>query len=456
MSDPSLHTALIQSILNYIASLKTSTFTSTLIKDVDSLDVAMECITQATGIAFDSQSITASNPTLPEIYEKGLAVLEQKHNDASDGRFAKFLDSLKEKGYFNNLQPGSSEYEQRMKMAREKFQSKFAGDTSSKSIQPSEQEKAQAEQFKNEGNSLLAQGRYEQAIEKYSAAIAINGQSAIYFTNRAIARINLKKWKDAAEDCKSAINCDASYAKAHYRLGQAYSAMSLHSDAVDSYKIALDLTRNDPSMNQTIRQQLEAERSKLRPANTSDSNSDDNEAGFDFASLLKNPALAGLASQLGGGGGEGGLDFSALLNNPMLQQMASSMFGGGGFNPSAFGAGAGAPATSTPASSASTATSTSSNDNSQSIGTILEDIKKNGQSAIMTHLANPSSRQKLISFIQPDVQRSNDQPLISAFEDIKDNGIMNYVSNPDIITKLIGILKTAVANYTPSASDMEV
>jgi tetratricopeptide (TPR) repeat protein len=65
----------------------------------------------------------------------------------------------------------------------------------------------QAERWKEEGNALLAAHRYGLAAEKYSAAIALNGENAIYYSNRAQALIKLESYGMAIEDANEAIRC---------------------------------------------------------------------------------------------------------------------------------------------------------------------------------------------------------------------------------------------------------
>ena len=64
-----------------------------------------------------------------------------------------------------------------------------------------------AERLKEEGNALLASHRYGLAAEKYSAAIALNAENAIYYSNRAQALIKLESYGMAIEDANDAIRC---------------------------------------------------------------------------------------------------------------------------------------------------------------------------------------------------------------------------------------------------------
>lgn len=102
-------------------------------------------------------------------------------------------------------------------------------------------------------------------------------------------------------------------------MGLALFSLKRYQEAVDSYKKALEL---DPS-NVTSQQSLAAAEQKLQAQNESETSSPVNEtsrgmggAGPDLGSLLNNPALMQMASQ--------------MMQNPEVANMARNMFGGAG------------------------------------------------------------------------------------------------------------------------------
>ena len=44
----------------------------------------------------------------------------------------------------------------------------------------------QADKFKNDGNELMKQEKYKEALDAYNAAIRIDGNNAIYYCNRFV------------------------------------------------------------------------------------------------------------------------------------------------------------------------------------------------------------------------------------------------------------------------------
>ncbi len=79
--------------------------------------------------------------------------------------------------------------------------------------------KEKADSLKNEGNELMKQEKFTEALEKYKEAIEINSSNAVYYCNRAAAYSKLSDYVNSIEDCKNALKIDPSYGKAWGRLG---------------------------------------------------------------------------------------------------------------------------------------------------------------------------------------------------------------------------------------------
>ena len=56
-------------------------------------------------------------------------------------------------------------------------------------VEVTEEQKEQAQKFKNEGNALVKEQKYKEAIEKYTEAIKCQ-ESAIFYCNRAAAYVS--------------------------------------------------------------------------------------------------------------------------------------------------------------------------------------------------------------------------------------------------------------------------
>ncbi|KAF9023391.1 TPR-like protein [Hymenopellis radicata] len=80
-------------------------------------------------------------------------------------------------------------------------------------------DKAKAEKFKATGNSQMTSKQYDDAIASYSEAIAIDSENPIYYSNRAAAYSSKGDHLAAVGDAEQAISVDPTYVKAYHRLG---------------------------------------------------------------------------------------------------------------------------------------------------------------------------------------------------------------------------------------------
>lgn len=187
----------------------------------------------------------------------------------------------------------------------------------------SEEDTAEAERLKTDGNDQMKVENFSAAVEFYSKAIAINPQNAVYYCNRAAAYSKLGNYAGAVQDCELAIGIDPSYSKAYGRMGLALANLNKHTEAVNYYKKALEL---DPD-NDTYKSNLKIAEQKMEtPSPTGGM------GGVDLAGLLSNPGFMNMASN--------------LMSNPQMQQLMSGMMSGaygpvGGVAPPGVGAAAG-------------------------------------------------------------------------------------------------------------------
>uniref|UniRef100_A0ABI0NPB1 Small glutamine rich tetratricopeptide repeat co-chaperone alpha n=1 Tax=Bos taurus TaxID=9913 RepID=A0ABI0NPB1_BOVIN len=172
---------------------------------------------------------------------------------------------------------------------------------------PSEEDSAEAERLKTEGNEQMKVENFEAAVHFYGKAIELNPANAVYFCNRAAAYSKLGNYAGAVQDCERAICIDPSYSKAYGRMGLALSSLNKHTEAVAYYRKALEL---DPD-NETYKSNLKVAELRLREAPSPTGGV----GSFDIAGLLNNPSFMSMASN--------------LMNNPQVQQLMSGMISGG-------------------------------------------------------------------------------------------------------------------------------
>jgi len=174
----------------------------------------------------------------------------------------------------------------------------------------------EAELKKVEGNDYMREGKFNQAIASYTAAINLDPNNAIYYSNRAAAYAKLNDNKMSIADCEKALKIDPSYSKAYGRMGLAYFNDEIYDKAIEAYENALKL---DPA-NQPYKAQLDSAREKLSTRNTSQPGAPPAPpnplGGMDLSALLSNPAVMSMAQN--------------FMSNPQVQNMFTNMMGGGG------------------------------------------------------------------------------------------------------------------------------
>lgn len=129
--------------------------------------------------------------------------------------------------------------------------------------------KAEAESLKNEGNRLMKDEKYQEALLYYSRAINLDATNPVFYCNRAAAYSKIGELNKAIEDCKMSLRYDANYSKAYGRLGLAYSKLNRHEEAIEAYKnaLAIEPTNVDYQNNLAVTQERLKEMSTAQTAN---------------------------------------------------------------------------------------------------------------------------------------------------------------------------------------------
>ncbi|KAJ3079224.1 hypothetical protein HK102_003942, partial [Quaeritorhiza haematococci] len=96
----------------------------------------------------------------------------------------------------------------------------------------------QAEALKQKANDLYKEAKYEEAAELYGEAIDLQPENSTYYANRAAARTMLRKYDDAAKDCRKAIELDPDFVKAYLRISKCYLHLGNTSEALSQLKVA--------------------------------------------------------------------------------------------------------------------------------------------------------------------------------------------------------------------------
>ncbi|KAJ9152076.1 DnaJ subfamily C member 7-like protein [Pleurostoma richardsiae] len=125
------------------------------------------------------------------------------------------------------------------------------------------------DRMKEEGNNEYKAGRWQAAIDKYSAALEIDpfnkGTNSKLLQNRALCRIKLKQYDDAIADCEKAISLDPSYIKARKTKANALGQADRWEDAVKEWKAVAEADPEDRNIQREIKKaELELKKSQRK------------------------------------------------------------------------------------------------------------------------------------------------------------------------------------------------
>ncbi|KJE91460.1 type 5 protein serine/threonine phosphatase isoform [Capsaspora owczarzaki ATCC 30864] len=117
-----------------------------------------------------------------------------------------------------------------------------------------EADQKQADKLKDEGNAAFKDGKWQLAIEKYSAAIDLNPTLAPYFANRAFANIKAENYGYAIADATKAIALDSQFVKAYYRRATANMALGRFKDSLKDLQAVVKVAPNDKDAQTKMRE----------------------------------------------------------------------------------------------------------------------------------------------------------------------------------------------------------
>lgn len=220
------------------------------------------------------------SPLKPEMLVAEDATLSKE----LEAKIAEYEKTLQKKNFFAGLQEGTPAYQAKQRQARRFYIKNFTKT-------PTKPEaKAQAENFKLQGNAAFSEHDFVKGCELYTKAIELDMKNTVYFANRAAALSNLDRFEDAVADCYSAILLDPKYVKAVTRLGTCYTKLGKTKEAREAFLSALGL---EPENQVAL--------DGLKTLDENDSAAQQAQSGIDFSAMLNNPetqnALHGILGQ---------------------------------------------------------------------------------------------------------------------------------------------------------------
>ena len=121
--------------------------------------------------------------------------------------------------------------------------------------------------IKAEGNEFFKAGKYESTIDSYTRTIEIAPYISVSYSNRAMARLKLKRYKLAEADCTHCLEMDPYLIKAMFRRGLARKALNKYNEALEDFESVLAV---DPE-NKAAKKEITATGSLQMKLNSNDS-----------------------------------------------------------------------------------------------------------------------------------------------------------------------------------------
>lgn len=138
---------------------------------------------------------------------------------------------------------------------------------------------SKANEFKDKGNICVKANDFKKAVGFYTEAIRSYKFDPVYFSNRALCYLKLKRYVDCIEDCSIAIQLEPTCVKAFYRRMQANDAMANVDEALKDCEKVLQLEPNNKDARhkqETLKEKLQ----KCAKATKSTKKADNDEQNF--------------------------------------------------------------------------------------------------------------------------------------------------------------------------------
>ncbi len=127
---------------------------------------------------------------------------------------------------------------------------------------PFKMSKAAAKTKKDEGNALFKDKKYEEAIAKYTEAIALDSNDVTFYSNRSACYAAIEKYTEAAEDGRQCVIVDKNFVKGYFRAALGLQKIGNLDGALEYVKRGLGIESSNPDLKKMSRELEDSIRSK--------------------------------------------------------------------------------------------------------------------------------------------------------------------------------------------------
>ncbi|XP_066348837.1 hsp70-Hsp90 organizing protein-like [Miscanthus floridulus] len=122
-----------------------------------------------------------------------------------------------------------------------------------------------ADEAKAKGNAAFAAGRFEEAVQHFSDAIALAPDNHVLYSNRSAAYASLGRYAEALGDAERTVALKPDWAKGYSRLGAAHLGLGDAPKAVEAYEKGLALEPSNEALKSGLAQARQAASAPRRP-----------------------------------------------------------------------------------------------------------------------------------------------------------------------------------------------
>ncbi|QRV72649.1 stress-induced-phosphoprotein 1 [Ceratobasidium sp. AG-Ba] len=116
--------------------------------------------------------------------------------------------------------------------------------------------------LKDQGNKAFAAKRYDEAIELFTKAIALDPSNHVLYSNRSAAKAGKKQWDEALADAEETIRVNPNWAKGYARKGAALHGAHRWDEAIAAYEEGIKI-EDSPALQKGLKDVKEAQAADL-------------------------------------------------------------------------------------------------------------------------------------------------------------------------------------------------